>query len=60
MMSDVVVWNPWAEKAKGMADFAPDDAYKKMICAEAGSVSTWQTLEAGDSWEGGQSIRPKA
>ncbi|OJJ40948.1 hypothetical protein ASPWEDRAFT_102907 [Aspergillus wentii DTO 134E9] len=58
-LNDVVVWNPWIEKAKGMADFGPDEAYQKMICVEAGSVSGWQTLEAGDSWEGGQTIRPK-
>lgn len=59
MLTDVVVWNPWIEKAKGMADFAPDVAYKKMLCVEAGSVSSWQTLEPGDSWEGGQAIRPR-
>ncbi|KAK2752560.1 hypothetical protein FQN55_006673 [Onygenales sp. PD_40] len=56
-LNDVVVWNPWIEKAKGMGDFAPDDGYKNMICVEAGSVVGWQTLEAGDSWEGGQTIR---
>ncbi|KAB8239623.1 D-hexose-6-phosphate mutarotase [Aspergillus alliaceus] len=58
-LNDVVVWNPWIEKAKGMADFGPDEAYKNMICVEAGSVSGWQTLEAGDFWEGGQTIRPR-
>lgn len=58
-LSDVVVWNPWIEKAKGIADFGPDDAYKNMICVEAGSVAGWQTLEAGDSWVGGQTIRPR-
>ncbi|KAJ5731375.1 Aldose 1-/Glucose-6-phosphate 1-epimerase [Penicillium malachiteum] len=58
-LTDVVVWNPWIEKAKGMADFGPDEAYKNMICVEAGSVSGWQTLEAGDSWEGGQSIKSR-
>ncbi|KAJ5130301.1 uncharacterized protein N7515_006340 [Penicillium bovifimosum] len=58
-LSDVVVWNPWIEKAKGMADFGPDEAYKNMICVEAGSVSGWQTLEAGDTWEGGQSIQAR-
>ncbi|GMF74345.1 unnamed protein product [Aspergillus oryzae var. brunneus] len=58
-LNDVVVWNPWIEKAKGMADFGPDEAYKNMICVEAGSVAGWQTLEAGDFWEGGQSIRPR-
>ncbi|KAF7597291.1 hypothetical protein BBP40_008134 [Aspergillus hancockii] len=58
-LNDVVVWNPWLEKAKGMADFGPDEAYKNMICVEAGSVAGWQTLEAGDFWEGGQTIRPR-
>ena len=57
MLNDVVVWNPWIEKAKGMADFGPDDGYKRMICVEAGSVSAWNTLEAGDTWEGGQRIK---
>lgn len=42
-----------------MADFGPDDAYKNMICVEAGSVSDWQTLEAGEAWEGGQSIQAR-
>ncbi|KAJ5090789.1 hypothetical protein N7532_009473 [Penicillium argentinense] len=58
-LTDMVVWNPWIEKAKGMADFGPDEAYKKMLCVEAGSVSAWQTLEAGDAWEGGQSIKAR-
>ncbi|KAI4105029.1 MAG: hypothetical protein LQ339_003646 [Xanthoria mediterranea] len=57
MLSDVVVWNPWLEKAKGMADFGPEDGYKKMVCVEAGSVNAWNTLDAGDTWEGGQRIK---
>ncbi|KAJ9208817.1 hypothetical protein DTO166G4_2197 [Paecilomyces variotii] len=56
-LNDVVVWNPWIEKAKGMSDFGPDDGYKNMICVEAGSVAAFQTLDAGDTWEGGQTIR---
>jgi glucose-6-phosphate 1-epimerase len=39
-----------------MPDFAPDDGYKQMICVEAGSVTGWQKLEAGETWEGGQII----
>ncbi|PGH12469.1 hypothetical protein AJ79_04213 [Helicocarpus griseus UAMH5409] len=58
-LNDVVVWNPWIEKAKGMADFGPDVGYKNMICVEAGSVIGWQTLEAGDSWEGGQTVKSR-
>lgn len=55
-LPDVVVWNPWADKAAGMSDFAPQDGYKNMICVEAGAVRGWQTLEAGDSLEGSQTI----
>ena len=57
LLSDVVVWNPWVDKSKGMADFGPEDGYKKMVCVETGSVATWNTLEAGDTWEGGQRIK---
>ncbi|KIW04467.1 uncharacterized protein PV09_04727 [Verruconis gallopava] len=56
-MNDTVVWNPWIEKAKGMGDFEPKDGYKKMICIEAGAVSEWTKLDAGEGWEGGQVIK---
>lgn len=55
-LNDVVVWNPWAEKAAAMADFAPKDGYRNMVCVEAGSVRGWQTLEPGDAFEGAQTI----
>jgi glucose-6-phosphate 1-epimerase len=32
-----VVWNPWIEKAKAMADFG-DEEYLKMVCVESGNV----------------------
>jgi len=54
-MNEVVVWNPWTD-ASSMADFAPADGYKQMICVEAGAVKGWQKLEAGETWEGGQII----
>ena len=56
-LDDVVVWNPWQDKAKGMADFGPADGWKHMVCVEAGSVGQWNTLEGGDTWEGGQIIK---
>ena len=56
-LPNVVVWNPWVDKAKGMADFGPEEGYKKMVCVETGSVANWNTLEAGDTWEGGQRIK---
>lgn len=32
-----VVWNPWREKAKTIADFGPED-YRHMLCVESGNV----------------------
>ncbi|KAG6006070.1 hypothetical protein E4U21_007430 [Claviceps maximensis] len=55
-LDQVVVWNPWIEKAQGMADFTPKDGYKNMVCVEAGSVNCWQKLEKGDAFEGAQTI----
>ena len=55
-LSNVVVWNPWIEKAKGMADFEPKEGYKNMLCVEPGAVGTWQVLEPGDALEGAQTI----
>lgn len=51
-LEDLVVWNPWIDKAAGMSDFAPQEAYKQMICIEAGAVNGWQKLEPGDTFEG--------
>ncbi len=55
-LADVVVWNPWTDKAAGMGDFAPKDGFRNMLCVEAGSVSGWQTVEPGDAFEGAQTI----
>lgn len=55
-LDDVVVWNPWDAKAASTADFAPKDGWKNMVCVEAGSVSGWQKLEVGDTFEGSQTI----
>ncbi len=32
-----VVWNPWADKARGLADMA-DDEWRRMVCVEAGLI----------------------
>lgn len=32
-----VVWNPWADKAKAMADFG-DDEWPGMLCVESGNI----------------------
>ncbi|KAL6877013.1 aldose-1-epimerase [Trichoderma novae-zelandiae] len=55
-LDDVVVWNPWVDKAAGMGDFEPKDGWKTMVCVEAGAVSSWQKLEKGDAFEGAQTI----
>ncbi|KAI0169946.1 galactose mutarotase-like protein [Hypoxylon sp. FL1284] len=55
-LKDVVVWNPWTDKAAGMGDFEPKDGFKNMICIEAGSVKGWTTLDPNDAFEGAQTI----
>lgn len=53
---DAVVWNPWVDKSKAMADFG-DDEYKVMLCIEpavAGSGTV--TLGPGESWSAQQTI----
>jgi D-hexose-6-phosphate mutarotase len=39
-----VLWNPWIEKTKGMADMSPEE-YKEFVCVEAGAVAEPVTLE---------------
>lgn len=55
-LPDVVVWNPWIKKSASMADFAPADGYKSMVCIEPGQVADFITLKPGESWTGEQFI----
>ncbi|KAH6977049.1 galactose mutarotase-like domain-containing protein [Ilyonectria robusta] len=55
-LDQVVVWNPWVDKAASTKDFTPKDGWKHMVCVEPGSVKGWQKLEAGDAFEAAQSI----
>ncbi|KAI1323401.1 galactose mutarotase-like domain-containing protein [Xylariaceae sp. FL0255] len=55
-LQDLVVWNPWVDKAAGMGDFEPKDGYKNMICVEAGTVGQWVKLDPGDVLNGHQTI----
>ncbi|OWZ01255.1 Aldose 1-epimerase [Phytophthora megakarya] len=47
--TDVVVWNPWAERAKAMEDFG-DEEYINMVAVEPGRVSQKQPLPAGETY----------
>ncbi|KAM4058044.1 aldose 1-epimerase domain-containing protein [Hirsutella rhossiliensis] len=55
-LDQVVIWNPWADKAEGMSDFVPKSGYKNMVCVEAGSVKGWQKLDKSDTFEAAQTI----
>jgi glucose-6-phosphate 1-epimerase len=52
---DVVVWNPWAEKARALADMH-DDEYRAMVCVEAAAVARPVTLAPGSRWIGTQRL----
>ncbi|OWB55291.1 hypothetical protein B5S28_g1162 [[Candida] boidinii] len=55
-LPDVVVWNPWIEKSKGMSDFEPKSGYQKMLCIEPGYVHELKTLAPGESFKASQII----
>ncbi|KAM6557649.1 hypothetical protein CsatB_004668 [Cannabis sativa] len=50
-LPDVVVWNPWATKAKAIADFG-DDEYKRMVCVDGAAVERPITLKPCQEWTG--------
>jgi glucose-6-phosphate 1-epimerase len=53
---DAVVWNPWIDKAKGMADFG-DQEYKEMVCVEAALASSGPVkLAPEQSWSAQQDL----
>eukprot|EP01084_Bolivina_argentea_P082919 150123_1 len=45
---DVVLWNPWIDKAKRMSDFG-DNEYQNMVCIEPGNVAKVVTLKPAES-----------
>jgi len=56
--TDAVVWNPWEEKAKTMADFSKEE-YLEMICVEAAVVKTPVILQRGEKWVGNVNVHVK-
>lgn len=55
-LADTVVWNPWLEGNRGMADLAEGD-YLKMLCVESGNVLTPVELAPGAVHTSGQVLR---
>ncbi|XP_045481885.1 putative glucose-6-phosphate 1-epimerase [Harmonia axyridis] len=53
---DTVVWNPWAEKAKELPDFGPEE-WPNMLCLEAGRVTHPIVLQPGTAFEASQSLQ---
>lgn len=54
-MNDVVLWNPWIEKTKKLADM-PAEGYKDFVCVEHGVIRNPVVVAAGESWEGSQIV----
>ena len=54
-MSDVVVWNPWQEKAKASVDI-DEHTHSKYVCVEVGRVSDTAKLDKNQSSKGSQEI----
>lgn len=53
--TDVVVWNPWLDVSKSIADLE-DDAYKHFVCIESAGIEKPLTLAAGSQWSGHQQL----
>ena len=53
--TDVVVWNPGPDGARGLSDMG-DDEFNSMLCVEAAVVETPISLSAGASWTGVQEV----
>jgi D-hexose-6-phosphate mutarotase len=54
-LQDVVVWNPWVEKAAALSDL-PDDGYKEFVCIEVGAIRKPVRVEPGTTWSGSQTV----
>ena len=52
---DVVVWNPWRDKAAALRDLA-DDEYLQFLCIEAAQVNRAVALPPGQRWTGQQHV----
>jgi glucose-6-phosphate 1-epimerase len=53
--TDVVVWNPGAERAAGLTDLEPG-GWLRMLCVEAAVIGEPVRLEPGERWTGQQTL----
>ena len=53
--ADVVVWNPGARLAAGIADLQAGD-WQHFVCVEAAQVVQPVLLQAGEQWQGNQQL----
>lgn len=53
--TDVVVWNPWADKGAAFADLPPD-GWRRMLCVEAAVAGAPLTVRPGEEWYGRQKL----
>jgi len=51
--TDVVIWNPGAERGAALSDLEPD-GWLSMLCVEAAVVGTPVELGPGERWTGQQ------
>eukprot|EP01133_Synstelium_polycarpum_P007623 gene7623-8917_t len=56
-LTDAVLWNPWIEKSKKMEDYG-DEEYHRMVCIEAGVVSSPPIVPVGESFATKHTITP--
>jgi len=54
-LPDIVVWNPWVDKARRTKDLG-DEEYKEMICVETGCIKPAIRLSPGTMWKAEQII----
>jgi glucose-6-phosphate 1-epimerase len=52
---DVVVWNPWQDKASAMADLQAAD-FRRFLCVEAALIGNPVRLADGEQWWGRQTL----
>lgn len=53
--TDVVVWNPGARLASGIADLEAGD-WQRFVCIEAAQAAQPVLLQAGEQWQGRQQL----